>query len=427
MSDISTPETPKPDPAKPEAAKPEAPKPATAKPAGDVVYGERSLVEQEPHTIWPEGEPALEEILPVASRLAVNPRYQGRGITAAFLDSGFFAHPDLMQPRCRIRRYYDLVNDKAGLEYILKPDNSMWHGMMTSTVAAGNGFLSEGKYKSLAPEMDVVLVKVGHLSRVKHDDIARGIRWVIANKDEFNIRILNISAGGDYEASYLVDPICQAAEDAVRAGLTVVCAVGNAAHGKHRVISPASTPAVITVGGLDDRGDPRRGRMGTYWSCFGPTLDGLQKPEVMAPAIWVVAPILPDTPTAQEAELLTLLDTTPDAELSKVLSERRGIIPALDAVKDDEPYLIRQLIGSKLKDQKVVSGAYKHVDGTSFAAPIVTSIVAQMLEANPKLTPSEVKRILISTARRIPNVAVERQGWGVVQPAATITEAENRR
>jgi serine protease AprX len=397
------------------------------KPPADVVYGERPLLEQEPPTIWPQGEPELEEIRPIADRLAVNPHYQGRGVTAAFLDSGFFAHPDLIRPRNRIRCYYDLINDREGLDLIRKPDNSMWHGMMTSTVAAGNGFNSGGKYKSLAPEMDVVLVKVGHLSRVKHDDIARGIRWVIERKNQLGIRILNISAGGDYEASYLEDPICQAAEDAVRAGITVVCAVGNAAHGKHRVIAPASTPAVITVGGLDDRGDPRLGRTGTYWSCFGPTIDGLQKPEVMAPAIWVVAPILPDTPTAQEAELLTLLDKTPDAELGKVLDKHPGIIRELDAVKNDEPYLIRQLIGSKLKDQKVVSGGYKHVDGTSFAAPIVTSIVGTMLEANPRLTPSEVKRILIATGRRLPSVAVERQGWGVVQPAAAVTEAERRR
>ena len=57
----------------------------------------------------------------------------------AFLDSGFYAHPDLMQPRCRIRRYYDLINDQYGLELISTPDNSMWHGMMTSTVAAACG------------------------------------------------------------------------------------------------------------------------------------------------------------------------------------------------------------------------------------------------------------------------------------------------
>ena len=57
-------------------------------------------------------------------------------------------------------------------------------------------------------------------------------------------------------------------------------------------------------------------------------------------------------------------EATPDAELGKVLSQRKGVIQELDSVKNDEPYLIRQLIGSKLRDQKVVSGAYKHVDGT---------------------------------------------------------------
>ncbi|HYH98083.1 S8 family serine peptidase, partial [Hyalangium sp.] len=128
------------------------------KPAAAVIYGERPLTEQEPAAVWPQGEPAKEEILPVASRLAVNPHYQGRGVTVAFLDSGFYAHPDLMEPRCRIRRYYDLINDREGLDLIRTPDNSMWHGMMTSTVAAGNGFLSQGRFKSLAPEMDVVLV-----------------------------------------------------------------------------------------------------------------------------------------------------------------------------------------------------------------------------------------------------------------------------
>jgi serine protease AprX len=71
----------------------------------------------------------------------------------------------------------------------------------------------------------------------------------------------------------------------------------------------------------------------------------------------------------------------------------------------------------------VISKYYKEVDGTSFAAPIVSSIVAQMLEARPELTPSAVKRILIETSKRMPHVAVDRQGWGVVQPAAAVRRA----
>ena len=61
--------------------------------------------------------------------------------------------------------------------------------------------------------------------------------------------------------------------------------------------------------------------------------------------------------------------------------------------------------------------------GTSFATPIVASVVAQMLEANPRLTPQRVKRILMDTAIRLENVAVERQGWGSIIPGRAVTRA----
>lgn len=398
-----------------------------AKGSAPPVYGEPPLLGSEPKTVWVDGAPLPTAILPIAERLHVDERYAGRDVTAAFLDAGFYAHPDLTEPKNRIHFYQDLLLGRSGLERIQTPNPSMWHGMMTSTVAAGNGFLSDGRYRSLAPEMDLVLVKIGRMSRIKHQDIARGLEWVLRHKDDYGIRIVNISAGGDFDASYLHDPICEAAEACVRAGIVVVCAVGNAAGGRNRVIPPANAPSVITVGGLNDHGDPSLGRMGTYWSCYGPTLDGLQKPEIIAPAIWVVAPILPETPTAAQAELLEKLSLAEDDDLVDLVKKNRGIIPALDDAPGDQPYMLRQLVDAQLRDQKVISGAYKHVDGTSFAAPIVTSIVAQMLEANPALKPHEVKRILIDTARRLPGVAVERQGWGLVQPAAAIREAERLR
>jgi serine protease AprX len=77
----------------------------------------------------------------------------------------------------------------------------------------------------------------------------------------------------------------------------------------------------------------------------------------------------------------------------------------------------------KLKDQKVISGAYKHVDGTSFASPIVASIAAQMLEANPRLLPHDVKRIAVRTARRIVGVEVDCQGWGAVDAQGAVRAA----
>src|SRR5204862_5358709 len=67
-------------------------------------------------------------------------------------------------------------------------------------------------YRGIASEANTVLVKVGMSSRVRHSDLARGIRWVLRHREEFKIRIINISAGGDFEASYLTDELSQAAE-----------------------------------------------------------------------------------------------------------------------------------------------------------------------------------------------------------------------
>ena len=53
---------------------------------------------------------------------------------------------------------------------------------------------------------------------------------MLENRERFNIRIVNISAGGDAEASYLHDPLSQLVEECSRLGITVVCAVGNAGH-----------------------------------------------------------------------------------------------------------------------------------------------------------------------------------------------------
>ena len=73
-----------------------------------------------------------------------------------------------------------------------------------------------------------------------------------------------------------------------------------------------------------------------YRSSYGPTVDGLQKPEVIAPSIWVPAPILPNTPTAQQAELLKTLDEASDDSLHTIIESD---IPALT------PSLMRRSTG----------------------------------------------------------------------------------
>src|SRR5574338_272254 len=366
----------------------------------------------------------IEQALPVPVRMDADERYTGRGVTIAFLDSGFYAHKDLIEPDNRILAYHNIFEPAEGRAALQRSDVASWHGMMTSVVAAGNGHLSDGFYRSIAPEANLVLVKIGKTGRIPESNIEVGLRWVFANRHKYNIRIVNISAGGDFEESYLRNPLSELVEQVVKAGLTVVCAVGNAGLlPGHPVLPPASAPSCISVGGLDDQNSLDRARRGMYGSSYGPTIDGLQKPEVIAPGIWVAGPILPHTPTADEAHLYAELDNAADEELCAIIRAHAGVDKDIDEACDLPVSLLRQLITIKLREGNVINEHYKFVDGTSFAAPIVSSIVACMLEANPRLTPQQVKRILIDTAERVEGVEVDRQGWGVVVPRKAVEMA----
>lgn len=363
-------------------------------------------------------------VLPTPLRMDADERFTGRGVTIAFLDSGFYAHSDLTTPRRRIRAYHSVFATEGDQTSLETNDVASWHGMMTSVVAAGSGALSNGFYRGIASEADLVLVKIGRTGRISEDQIQKGLEWVLAHAEEFDIRVVNISAGGDFEESYQTNPLSQTVERCTRAGLTVVCAVGNAGHvPTHPVLPPASAPSCIAVGGLDDQNSLDRARRGMYRSSYGPTIDGLQKPELIAPGIWVAAPILPSTPTAEEAELYSELDATSDDQLRSVIEQHAGLDKDLDEARTLRIPLLRQLISIKLREGNVINQHYKYVDGTSFAAPIVSSIIACMLEANPRLTPTQIKRILIQTAERVPEIEVDRQGWGVVSARRAVERA----
>src|SRR6266478_8873418 len=319
-------------------------------------------------------------VLPTPLRMDADERFTGCGVTVAFLDSGFYAHPDLTTPSNRILAYHSIFSEEGDKTSLETNDVASWHGMMTSVVAAGNGELGGGFYRGIASDANVVLVKIGRTGRITEDQIRRGLEWVLAHHREHQIRVVNISAGGDFEESYLTNSLAQTVERCVGEGLTIVCAVGNAGHVPgHPVLPPASAPSCIAVGGLDDQNSTDRARRGMYRSSYGPTIDGLQKPEVIAPGIWVAAPILPGTKAAAQAELLSRLSAAPDAELRRLVEAHPGVDPVLDAAAALPPPLLRQLVVAKLRDNNVISGAYKHVDGTSFAAPIVAGVAAQML------------------------------------------------
>ena len=192
-------------------------------------------------------------VLSTPLRLDADERYTGRGVTIAFLDSGFYPHVDLTTPTNRILAYRNMLDADGDLNSLFQPDAASWHGMMTSVVAAGNGSLSNGFYRGLAPESDVVLVKLARTGRITDQNILDGLDWVLTNREKYRIRVINISAGGDNEQHYLSDPLSQAVERCTSAGITVICAVGNAGICESSGRAACERSVGIAVGGLDDK------------------------------------------------------------------------------------------------------------------------------------------------------------------------------
>jgi serine protease AprX len=180
------------------------------------------------------------------------------------------------------------------------------------------------------------------------------------------------------------------------------------------------------VGGLDDHNSLHPLMHNLYHSTFGTTIDGIQKPDLIAPAIWIPVPILPFTKTHRDAKLLfELLNTTDEAYLKAKHTNVAGELGVNPLSKPANASEIRQALEEAIALRKLISPHYLHGDGTSFAAPIVSSIVAQLLEANPGLSPSGVRTVLTQTARKLPYAPIDRQGYGVVHPLSALCSLDN--
>jgi len=361
-------------------------------------------------------------VIPTGLRVDADPRFTGKGVTICFIDSGFFPHPDLVATKNRIKKIIDFTACSQ-VSPVGGDLDGTWHGTMTSVVCAGDGYLSKGLYKGIATDAELVLLKVQNREgKIAATNIARAMKWVLEHHEEFNIRIVNISLGTDEIVSYQESVVDGLAEQLIKKGIIVVAAVGNNVDAA--IKPPANSLNVIAVGGIDDQNIVGSNVNRLYHSSFGRTVDGLSKPELTAHAIWIAAPILPETNEQKEAEALYVLAEAPHG---KLLEEVRNFDPAINL--DESVYesrdaeLIRSKILQRIRQCKYISSHYMHVDGTSFAAPIVTSVIAQLFEINPGLTPLEIRALIFSTAKRIDNLPSEPQGFGLIQPRMAVLKA----
>ncbi len=369
-------------------------------------------------------------ILPTPLRVNADPHFTGKGITICIIDSGFFLHDDLIATRNRVKALVDITNPDNGHDYFLHPNPESWHGTMTSVVCAGDGYKSNGLYKGIASDADLVLIKV-QVTNDKHPDhgritsehIAAAMQWVLDHHKEFDIRVVSMSLGEDKPSTHRESKVSQLAEKLIADGVVVVAAAGNDVQAPLK--PPASSPNVITVGGLDDSNNLEHIRR-LYHSSFGQTPDGLMKPELIAPAIWVAAPILPETKEKCEAEWLHTLLGFGEAELAEFTSAHRSEIKSATGIDFDGTFSLRNKLVERVQATKFISSSYMHVDGTSFAAPIVAAVVAQLLQANPSLTPFDIRNLLFRTAQRLPEHEAVRQGFGQVHPRRALVQIQKR-
>jgi serine protease AprX len=273
----------------------------------------------------------------------------GTGIGVAVIDSGI--SPD-----------NDLPNIAAAITFspgAATTVDQLGHGTHVAGILAGNGADSGGAFRGIAPGVRLLNLKVGNDQGLATEaDVVAAMQWVLAHKAEYNIRVVNLSINSTVQASYHVSPLSAAAEILWFNGIVVVTATGNKqeANGFNPVLAaPANDPFVITVGASDEKGDAQRKNDSiASFTANDATAEGFVKPEIMAPGVNIMS-------------VLSANSTWP----------------------------------AQFPNRVTADGQYFRLSGASMSTPMVTGAVALLLQAEPHLTPDQVKYRLLQSAGKV--------------------------
>ena len=429
----------------------------------------------EPHATFPYYHPAEETVLSQAERLPDYATYQGRGVTVAFLDSGYYPHPDLTgttawpepappwatltpdqlrtlleaQP-LRFANYIDLTDggERVGLTQPSLWDGAgdSWHGQMTTSLVAGNGSLSGGRYRGYAAGATLLPIKIGRGGgRIPEEDILAGLQWLLRDRhwERYQVRVVNMSVGGDFLQDWRANAVCQAAEALAERGVFLAAAAGNS--NKAELRAPAQSPSVLTVGGVDDGNRPWQSPgqsqpLALYPHNYGSVTIGsakgsrqsLHKPELLALGFWLPAPILPVSPIFGEVAALGALRRVllgyDELRVDDFAALADGLVDTIDHHYRPPTWMpkVWQAVRERMNAHKWIHPYYQHVDGTSVAVAQVSAVAAQMVEANPRLDGAQLKAILLESALPLPDLPAARTGAGLLQPRRAVALALRR-
>jgi serine protease AprX len=327
----------------------------------------------------------------------------GKGVTVGVIDSGVdFTHPDLAEAMVANVKMSPLGSDGPipPLEGLPNTDNTSGHGTHVAGDVAGRGTASDGAYKGAAPGASLVGIGTGEGLTVHTRGVLQSYDWVLENHQKYGIRVLNNSYGGSFEPFDPSEPINLATKKATDAGIVVLFAQGNDGD-EMTMNSNAIAPWVIAVAAHTQKGGM------TDFSSGG--LDA----DVLDPLAFDVNDLAGDP----RRPLRMGLYHPSFAALGEYVVGAKAnatVVPALGTRHD-----IALPAGEQLH--------YTIMSGTSMASPEAAGIVALVLEANPNLTPADVKRVMQVTARTIPDVPFFKQGYGNADPAAAVGLAKRLR
>ncbi len=318
----------------------------------------------------------------------------GQGVTIAVVDSGFWELPAMnysVEGEWRILAEYDTLTKETSSSTESKHPSLyrffgsldehlvfdyFGHGTHVMSVMASSERLQNGLYEGIAPSARLIAVRAFDKSgKGNYADVIAAIDWIVAHKDEYDIRVINLSISAPVRSNYWDDPLNQAVMAAWEAGIVVVTSAGNEGPDPMTIGVPGNNPYVITVGAMTDSYSPDYhgdDRLATF-SSAGPTHEGFVKPEIVAPG-----------------------------------GHLRGYMSPLSTIARKHP---------EYQDGNML---HYTMSGTSQATAVVSGVAALMLQVDPSLTPDQVKcRIMASgrlamSADGIPAYSVFQQGAGLV-------------
>ncbi|MDT5061627.1 MAG: serine protease AprX [Acidobacteriota bacterium] len=283
------------------------------------------------------------------------------------------------------------------VENVPDTDLNVGHGTHCAGIVGGTGQQSGGKYAGVAPGAKLIGTGSGAVLFILN--ALGGFEWSLTNQPIYKIRIISNSYGGNGPFNP-DDPVNIATKAAHDANITVVFAAGNSGPGKDTMNPYAKAPWVIGVGA-----GTKEGGLASFSSRGTPREDRLANS-----------------------------DPYDDGDAPTLVAPGTGREFASNSAKFTAAYVSTRsksnIFANGLTDDAELSPSYlpyyTQISGTSMATPFIAGTAALMLDANPLLSPDEIKQILTATASRMPGYEEYQVGAGYVNVYAAVDTVFNR-